>query len=882
MDVKARSKPMRNILDRLLSYGEFEVILFGDHVILEEPVEHWPVCDVLLAFFSRGFPLQKAVEYSRLRKPFCVNDLLLQYVLLDRRLVLLVLDAIDVPTPRRAVVNRDGGPQVPPEVVELVSRDFNINLNNSKLFPQGKLETTIESGNSIQVGNEKLLKPFLEKPVNSEDHNIQIYYPPSMGGGCRKLFRKVANKSSEFVAGTEDVRQDGNSYVYEEFLRAENSEDVKVYTVGLHYAHAECRKAPVVDGIVRRNSEGKEIRTVTEMTCEEQEIARRVCMAFGQTICGFDIIRARGRSYVVDVNGWSFVKGNERYYAKCASILRDTFIRAMVSKRHSWKYEPFPSATEGQWRLKGYVCVLRHGDRTPKQKLKLTVKYVEFQELLPSDYAGEDVLIRDRMLIQKALDISRSLLTSLSPTDDNQTKLKQFVEVLGKKINVPGTKLQLRQLVRSDASPTLLLIIVKWGGDFTHAGRHHTKDLGESMRKELTILNKAVLDDVRIFCSTERRVLATAEVFAKALLGTAEVAPTFISVLKEALDDSFVSKEDVYQVKRRIGKRLLEKSPPNPAKDDDDDDNNNNDSAILLTRLKKSMKALQEIMKENLQSKDKSRLWTRWCCSDSLGLFKERWDKHFADVLDESTDWFDPSKISDLYDSLKFDALHHRPFLEKIFTRNEMDKSYLQELYLTAQKLFDYVAPKEYGMERNEILRIGQQISGLLLRKVLEDLQIALTMPFATCRLYFTKESHMTALLNLIKICGLPQSAPRPSHELCANELDYLSHICFELYERRRSDATGSAQTRYSLRIGLCNGAHNSHLLDLQLDSRHALAVTPKRWLTDYLEGVSAIQTLSEAVDQVPHFYGKYRGERKSSSEPMGLDCNLDQTVVSL
>lgn len=200
MDKKKNSKPMLAILNRLANF-EFEIVPFPDSVLLESPIEEWPVCDALIAFFSTGFPLEKAEAYAELRRPYLLNDLALQRKLFDRREVYRILEEGGVPTPPHVFCNRDSGNE---PVIE-------------------------EHDDYIEIDGRRVNKPFVEKPVSGEDHNIYIYYPRSAGGGSKRLFRKIGNRSSEFYPEINSVRRDG-SYIYEEFLRTEGT-DVKVYTV---------------------------------------------------------------------------------------------------------------------------------------------------------------------------------------------------------------------------------------------------------------------------------------------------------------------------------------------------------------------------------------------------------------------------------------------------------------------------------------------------------------------------------------------------------------------------------------------------------------------------------------------------------------------------
>ena len=146
----------------------------------------------------------------------------------------------------------------------------------------------------------------------------------------------------------------------------------------------------------------------------------------------------------------------------------------------------------------------------------------------------------------------------------------------------------------------------------------------------------------------------------------------------------------------------------------------------------------------------------RWCCSEKPLLFKERWDKHFSDVLDDNNLTYgddcwnvDLSRIGDLYDSIRYDAIHHRQFLIQMFvgfkgegedstdkvdctdnavntistdnnvsTSNNLNTSNnctyednyksLVKLFDDLHKLFRMITPLEYGFTRGERLPYKQ------------------------------------------------------------------------------------------------------------------------------------------------------------------------------
>ena len=99
---------------------------------------------------------------------------------------------------------------------------FNRDANNDPMDSENDL---IEYDDNIEIDGQIFTKPFVEKPVSAEDHNIYIYYPMSAGGGCQILFRKIGSRSSVYSSESR-VRRTG-SYIYEKFMATAGT-DVKV------------------------------------------------------------------------------------------------------------------------------------------------------------------------------------------------------------------------------------------------------------------------------------------------------------------------------------------------------------------------------------------------------------------------------------------------------------------------------------------------------------------------------------------------------------------------------------------------------------------------------------------------------------------------------
>ncbi|CAM9421282.1 unnamed protein product [Chrysoparadoxa australica] len=940
LDKKANSKHMQRMLSKL-PQNRFEVVVFGDECILHKPVSQWPLSDCLIAFFSAGFPLEKAQEYVSLRQPYTLNDLSMQHTMQDRRQVYDMLEKAGVGVPNHVFVSRDGYGGVSPSDLQITEHD-----------------------DYVEVNGKAINKPFVEKPVDAEDHNIYIYYPMSAGGGSKRLFRKVKDRSSEFYPDANEVRRDG-SYIYEEFVETQGT-DVKVYTVGPNYGHAEARKSPTLDGKVNRDSQGKEIRYPVILSAEEKDVARRVALAFGQCVCGFDILRVQGKSYVCDVNGWSMVKSSRKYHEDCAMLLCE-FIEAGVkggtkcfsTEAPLVKYQSFnatsrtptsrrknldkppntpghsstpssaqpvqgparplqisspggsssssPALRKGEARpckhaqeLRCVIAITRHGDRTPKQKMKMHCsfkQYLSFFERYSEGKITKDLKVKAKVALKEFLSVTCDLLEALEKGDDDTavdsvtlTKVVQIRQVLERwEISGINRKLQLKPQAWEEVEggglrATKLLLILKWGGELTRLGESQAMELGDSFRRimypdsgggGLLRLHSTFRHDLKIKTSDEGRVMKTAAAFAKGFLELeGDLTPILVSLVhKEKSSDMMLDQSGNKDIKKdmersknfqskvmEVGKDLPEEAIRGsvPAGQESvidalrklsnprarlkelhgqlqavvahlqvivDEYGGKEDGRVSSKELNRD-RGLAEVMyshseevrrgskAEEFPDDGEAKLPSR---GETPLLMLDRWRKLEKALYCPKTDTFDITKIPDVHDNVRYDCLHNA----------QLQLPNIRELYDLAKKLADCIVPQEYGITVEDKLMIGSKMCSALMEKIKYDLIIARSddevdmryhldlshaedLPINSLgrrvrtRLYFTSESMLHTLLNVLRYPvteGTPaivadDAAPMVS---VTKELCYLTSFVIRLFEDTEKDTNDPSRFRVEI-----------------------------------------------------------------------------------
>ncbi|XP_053664607.1 uncharacterized protein LOC128713762 [Anopheles marshallii] len=870
MSKKSQSKPMKEILTRLQEFEFIRMVVIGEDIILNEPVDRWPLCDCLISFHSKGFPLEKAIQYAQLRQPYVINNLHMQFDIQDRRRVYAILEKEGIEIPRYAVLDRDS--------------------------PDPKQHELVESEDHVEVNGIVFNKPFVEKPVSAEDHNIYIYYPTSAGGGSQRLFRKIGSRSSVYSPESR-VRKTG-SFIYEDFMPTDGT-DVKVYTVGPDYAHAEARKSPALDGKVERDSDGKEIRYPVILSNAEKLISRKVCLAFKQTVCGFDLLRANGKSFVCDVNGFSFVKNSNKYYDDCAKILGNMILRELAPQLHIPWSVPFqlddppivPTTFGKMMELRCVTAVIRHGDRTPKQKMKVEVRHQKFFEIFEKydGYRYGHIKLKRPKQLQEILDIARSLLAEIqtkaadSEIEEKQSKLEQLKSVLEMYGHFSGInrKVQMKYQPKgrprgsssddgkhdcsnfvfvSDApkEPSLVLIL-KWGGELTPAGRIQAEELGRIFRcmypggqsrqpgvgegpgaqgLGLLRLHSTFRHDLKIYASDEGRVQMTAAAFAKGLLALeGELTPILVQMVKSANTNGLLDNDcDSSKYQNMAKSRLHELMQIDREFTAEDRAAINPGNAISINQamnfvknpvqccaqvhsLIRSLMAVVAVKRDDPKTRD-AVLYH----GETWELMGRRWGKIEKDFCTKNKN-YDISKIPDIYDCIKYDLQHNQHTLQ-------FDLA--EELYISAKYLADIVIPQEYGLTMHEKLTIGQGICTPLLKKIRADLQrnieelggeesvnrlnpryshgVSSPGRHVRTRLYFTSESHVHSLLTVLRHGGLlnvltdEQWRRAMEYVSMVSELNYMSQIVIMLYEDPMKDP--SSEERFHVELHFSPGVN--------------------------------------------------------------------------
>jgi inositol-hexakisphosphate/diphosphoinositol-pentakisphosphate 1-kinase len=179
-------------------------------------------------------------------------------------------------------------------------------------------------------------------------------------------------------------------------------------------------------------------------------------------------------------------------------------------------------------------------------------------------------------------------------------------------------------------------------------------------------------------------------------------------------------------------------------------------------------------------------------------LMLYRWETLNRDFIKDGQ--YDLSKVPELHDMCRYDVLHNFHVAREV----------LEELFHAADLFADCVVPQEYGITVSDKRVIGAKMCRALMQKIMNDLKVAMSgsqndMAYqldhthgddlrirtlgrrVRTRLYFTSESHLYTLLNVLLFPsdGVPPVISPDGLDILdmTSELGYLTQISIRLFD---------------------------------------------------------------------------------------------------
>ncbi|NXL16819.1 VIP2 kinase, partial [Setophaga kirtlandii] len=481
-------------------------------------------------------------------------------------------------------------------------------------------------------------------------------------------------------------------------------------------------------------------------------------------------------------------------------------------------------------------------------------------------YKSGKLKLKKPKQLQAILDIARQLLVELGQNNDSEieeskAKLEQLKTVLemyghfsgiNRKVQLtylphgcPKTSSEEEDNRRNEPS---LLLVLKWGGELTPAGRVQAEELGRAFRCMypggqgdyagfpgcgLLRLHSTYRHDLKIYASDEGRVQMTAAAFAKGLLALeGELTPILVQMVKSANMNGLLDSDSdsLSSCQHRVKARLHEILQRDREFTADDYDKLTPSGSISLIKsmqvIKNPVKTCDKVyyLIQSLTSQIRQRMEDPKSAdiqlyhSETLELMLRRWAKLEKDFKTKNGR-YDISKIPDIYDCIKYDVQHNG----SLKLENTM------ELYRLSKALADIVIPQEYGISKAEKLEIAKGYCTPLVRKIRSDLQrtqdddtvnklhplysrgVMSPERHVRTRLYFTSESHVHSLLSTLRYGALCDESKDEQWKRAmdylnvVNELNYMTQIVIMLYEDPNKEL--SSEERFHVELHFSPGA---------------------------------------------------------------------------